>query len=83
MAVLTRFLMNRLNLSPLPCVRLSEDHRTASPCEHLPGFVDDSVIMAILKAPGISRSTRDDAALALSADELDFAGWNAASALPS
>jgi len=74
--------MNRLNLSPLPCLRLPEGSRGPATSDHHPGFVDDAVVFALLRNPGKPAFTRDVARPALAADELDFAGWHAAAALP-
>lgn len=65
--------MNRLNLSPLPCARLSEETRSPS-AEHQ-GFVDDAVVLALLTGPMESRPHEDLGTLALAANEMDFAGW--------
>jgi hypothetical protein len=65
--------MNRLNLSPLPCARLSEE--TQSPSAEHQGFVDDAVVLALLTGPTESRPHENFETLALAADETDFAGW--------
>lgn len=75
--------MIRLNLSPLPCVRSPEDPRTAETYDESEGFVDDEVVLALLREPGFARSTRQHGSFSLATNELDFAGWNTASACPS
>jgi hypothetical protein len=75
--------MKPLNLSPLPCVRSHEDPGTAVAHQDSAGFVDDEVVLALLRQPGFSRSTQQHGSLALVPNELDFAGWNTASACAS
>jgi hypothetical protein len=46
------------------------------------GFVDESVILALLSGPVVSRRRPDPGHLVLAADELDFAGWRLSPGLP-
>lgn len=65
--------MTRLNLSPLPSLRSDGDSRGTVSSKD--GFVDDSVVMALVAGPSIHRGISDQSDLALAADHLDFAGW--------
>lgn len=73
--------MARLNLSPLPCLRAAEVS-SMSEAER-DGFVDDSVVLALVAGPAMTRPPADPKDLALAADDLDFAGWRLPSALPA
>lgn len=46
------------------------------------GFVDEAVVMALMTGPLPSRSVAFPEDLALSADDLDFAGWRLSPTLP-
>ncbi len=73
--------MTTLNLSPLPCSRL--DPTEAPRLGDMDGFVDDSVILSLLKGPIAHRDQPCAGDLALAADEMDFAGWSLGSHLPA
>lgn len=80
MRITQEFFMTRLNLSPLPSLRL--DEVSGRPAVEKNGFVDDSVVMALVAGPSSGRTIPDQAELALAADHLDFAGWCLTSPLP-
>jgi hypothetical protein len=65
--------MTRLNLSPLPSFR--RDEASAASIRDREGFVDDSVVFALVAGPSVSRPMPEPAHLALSTDDTDFAGW--------
>jgi len=73
--------MQRLNLSPLPCTSTAEDVRPAVTGHE--GFVDEAVVRKLLAGPEESRQQGRSGALALAADEMDFAGWSLAQAPPA
>jgi hypothetical protein len=79
--ILRCFAMNRLNLSPLPCTPPPEETRQTP--ANLQGFVDDAVVLALLTGSADSGAHGASGALALAADEMDFAGWSLPSAQPS
>lgn len=75
-------MMNSLGLSPLPTLR-TDDESTSFLMEK-EGFVDEAVVAAMVAAPHhISRSQPIHADLALSSDDLDFAGWSFPAASPA
>jgi hypothetical protein len=66
--------MNSLGLRPLPSLRAEEE--SGSLLMEREGFVDEAVVSALVRAPHHpvrSMGQRED--LALSADDMDFAGW--------
>ena len=65
--------MQHLELSPLPCAVPAENSR--SPMNAGLGFVDDSVVLALLTGTVGSRLPQVTGTLALAADEMDYAGW--------
>ncbi len=72
--------MNPIQLSPLPSNRATED---SGPLQmEREGFVDEAVVLALVRGPRHLRSTAYPADLALAADDLDFAGWQLPSAAP-
>lgn len=73
--------MQSLPLSPFPSLRL-EKSRSGSASQPQ-DFVDDAVILALLDGPASSRKSPEPLDLALSQDEMDFAGWRLSAALPS
>ena len=73
--------MRTLPLSPFPSLRLDESR--PGPASQAQGFVDDSVVLALLDGPSASRKSAEPLDLALSPDEMDFAGWRLSPTLPS
>lgn len=72
--------MNPLGLSPLPSIR-AEDESGSFLLER-DGFVDEALVSAMVSAPHHPiRSTAYPEDLALSADDMDFAGWRLSSAV--
>lgn len=65
--------MQHLDLSPLPCAAPPENPRP--PANTGLGFVDDSVVLALLSGAMGSRLSQGIETLALAADEMDYAGW--------
>lgn len=66
--------MNPLGVSPLPSTRTEEE--TGSFLLERDGFVDEAVVTALVSAPHHPvRATGYHEDLALSADDMDFAGW--------
>ena len=65
--------MQPLLLRPLPALR--PDESGSSPVFHRDGFVDDDVVLAIVAGPVGTRSLPVHTDLALTAEDLDFAGW--------
>lgn len=65
--------MNPLKLSPLPSLRTDDPSRSLF--MEREGFVDDAVVMALLTGPFPGRHVALPEDLALSSDDLDFAGW--------
>jgi hypothetical protein len=65
--------MQPLRLRPLPALRPNESG-ISSGLER-DGFVDDDVALAIVAGPVSSRFTPVHTDLALTAEDLDFAGW--------
>ncbi len=66
--------MTRLPLNPLPSVRFDQD--SSVPVVEREGFVDDAVVLALVAGPpSAQRPLPQAAALALAADDMDFAGW--------
>lgn len=63
--------MNSLNLRPLPSLRTEENGGSAPTRE---GFVDETVVMALVSGRLTNRPPADPADLALAVDG-DFAGW--------
>ena len=72
--------MHALPLSPFPSLRQADPQGFVVPADA--GFVDDSVILALLNGPVLSRRVADPGHLMLAADEMDFAGWRLSSSLP-
>jgi hypothetical protein len=73
--------MNSLNLSPFPSLRFEET--SGSPGVERVGFVDESVVLSLLIGPTMPRQQALQKDLALSSDEMDFAGWCLTSRLPA
>jgi hypothetical protein len=65
--------MQRLDLSPLPCAAPPENSRSL--VNATLGFVDDAVVLALLSGTTGSRFSHAIESLALTADEMDYAGW--------
>jgi len=65
--------MNPLSIKPIPSVR-NEEESTSLQMERV-GFVDESVVTAMLASPRITRSVPYPEDLILSVDDMDFAGW--------
>jgi hypothetical protein len=66
--------MNPLGVSPLPSTRTEDE--TGSFLLERDGFVDEDVVTALVSAPHHPvRATGYHEDLALSADDMDFAGW--------
>jgi hypothetical protein len=64
--------MSQLDLSPLPSASPEE---TGRPSIHpVPGYVDDAAVLALLTGNVGSRLQPGFGALALAADEMDYAG---------
>lgn len=72
--------MNTLSLSPLPTVRKEE--ASDSFLMEREGFVDEAVVTALVAGGSLPRYAPVSSDLALSADDMDFAGWSIAPALP-
>lgn len=72
--------MNLTMLSPLPRLNSDEDSREIE--AQRDGFVDDAVIWALVAGPSASRPTGNAVDLALTADDMDFAGWSLSPSLP-
>lgn len=73
--------MNPLRLSPIPSVRVEDE--SASLQMERQGFVDESVVTALLTGPrSTTRSIPYPNDLALSVDDMDFAGWQLSPAQP-
>ncbi|MGL4402038.1 MAG: hypothetical protein ACRCXD_19445 [Luteolibacter sp.] len=70
--------MKKLRLPSLPSVRQHEE--TAAQQIERDGFVDDEAVLALLNGPTYLRSSSYPEDLVLAADDLDFAGWQVASA---
>jgi hypothetical protein len=66
-----------LDLKPLPTWPSQQTPAFAKTTE--PGFVDDSVIEDILRRSSRPAALNSNQELALSADDMDFAGWHAIS----
>ena len=64
--------MQHLDLRPLPCAVPPENSRPAAATL---GFVDDSVVLALLAGAVGNRFAHGIQSLALAADETDYAGW--------
>ena len=73
--------MTTLNLSPLPSSRY--DSTAIGPMSECDGFVDEQVILALLRGPASHRGPVCMSDLALAADDMDFAGWSLSSRLPA
>jgi hypothetical protein len=72
-----------MNLNPftiLPSTRYSSP--SEMPVLERDGFVDDSVVQAILAGPVAPRQTWNPEDLVLAADEMDFAGWQHTNRVP-
>ena len=72
-----------MNLNPfttLPSTRFSNP--SEMPVLERDGFVDDSVVQAILAGPVAPRQVWNPGDLVLAADEMDFAGWQLSHRLP-
>lgn len=65
--------MNPLKLTLLPSTRQNEE--SGSLQMEREGFVDEAAVLALLTGPTHPRSSSYPQDLALSADDLDFAGW--------
>jgi hypothetical protein len=72
--------MHALPLSPFPSLRQADSQGFAAPMED--GYVDESVVLALLNGPVVSRRMPDPGHLVLAADEMDFAGWRLSPGLP-
>lgn len=72
--------MKSLPISALPSLRTEEP--TGERIMERDGFVDDSVVLAIVAGPNTCRQNSVPADLALSADDMDFAGWCLSESLP-
>jgi hypothetical protein len=68
---------NFLKLSPIPSVR-NQDESSAFLMER-EGFVDEEAVSAMVSQPFHSRSIPCPEDLALSLDDMDFAGWHTTS----
>lgn len=68
--------MKTLRLPSLPSVR--HDEESASLQIERDGFVDDEAVFALLNGPTYPRSSPFPEDLVLTADDLDFAGWQLA-----
>jgi len=64
--------MQHLDLSPLPCAVPAEN---SQPAAATLGFVDDSVVLALLTGTVGSRFANGIQSLAQATDETDYAGW--------
>jgi hypothetical protein len=73
--------MTALKLSPLPSSR--PDPARDSCAGEADGFVDDAVVLSLLRGPVTHRNPAFAGDLALAADGMDFAGWCLSSNLPS
>jgi len=73
--------MKSLPISALPSLRTEEP--ASERIMERDGFVDDSVVLAMLAGPGMARQNIVPQDLALSADDMDFAGWCLSAALPA
>ena len=69
--------MFRLDLTPLPCAPPA-DASTGQPLRCEDGFVDEGVVTALLTQPVAGRAPRPPVASRLTADAMDFAGWQLA-----
>ena len=65
--------MSQLDLSPLPSAFPEENDCPSTPAD--PGYVDDAAVLALLTGTIGSRFHPGVGALALAADEMDYAGW--------
>jgi hypothetical protein len=65
--------MTPLSLSPLPSLRKEEP--SDSLIMEREGFVDEAVVMALMSGQLSNRSIPSSEFLALSSDDMDFAGW--------
>lgn len=72
--------MNRIKLSILPSLRTNE--QSGMPIMERDGFVDESVVLALVAGPTVTRQIVDSGELVLSADDMDFAGWRLSRELP-
>ena len=72
--------MKHLKLSILPSLRTHEE--SSMPVMERDGFVDESVVLALVAGPTLTRQLADPGELVLSADDMDFAGWRLSNALP-
>ena len=72
--------MNRTRLTMLPSQRY--DNPSEMPVMERDGFVDDAVVLALLAGPIQTRQLADSGDLVLSADDMDFAGWELSRSLP-
>jgi len=65
--------MRRLDVSPLPCFDATEE--ACSPYRTDVGFVEDSVVVALLTAPCSSGGWETWPGMPELAGALDYAGW--------
>ena len=72
--------MKSLPISALPSLRTEEP--TGERIMERDGFVDDSVVLALVAGPNAFRQNAVPEDLALSSDDMDFAGWCLSEALP-
>lgn len=72
--------MNPLGLTPLPSTR--QEETSDSFLMERDGFVDEAIVTELVAGRSIARYAPVPSDLALSADDMDFAGWCIAPALP-
>ena len=73
--------MKPLSLSPFPTRRAHDD--SASHLTERDGFVDETVVTALVRENHLGRSVAYPDDLALAADDLDFAGWSLTKSVPA
>jgi hypothetical protein len=72
--------MKSLPISALPSLRTEDP--TGERIMERDGFVDDSVVLALVAGPNTFRQNAMPEDLALSSDDMDFAGWCLSESLP-
>ncbi|HSP42517.1 MAG TPA: hypothetical protein VLO11_06585 [Luteolibacter sp.] len=65
--------MKPLDVSPLPCMEVSDD--TRKPDTATEGFVEDAVVLHLLTAAGANGGWQHEPVNTQPAGALDYAGW--------
>lgn len=66
--------MTPLHLSPLPT--LGSEETSSIPAANRENFIDEAVVLALVAGPVTQREMPISSELALTVDDMDFAGWS-------